>query len=145
MPSQIRLITALSSGGIPINPTYWLVFAFSLTILPTLHAEKIDNRNFAIDTCFPTPHEIQLAEGRTRAYWTKHASRFGAEPRFLAVEISKIFPAEVQDQELKRRLRILWVWTLAVLVVVSVVSIAVTLCLARLFRICTLERQLTPP
>src|SRR5215469_3813797 len=58
MPSQIRLITTLSSGGIPINPTYWLVFAFSITILPTLHAEKIDNRNFAIDTCFPTPHEF---------------------------------------------------------------------------------------
>ena len=84
-------------GGILMSPTYALLFAFSLTILPALHAEKIDNRNFAIDTCFPTPNEIQLAEGRTRAYWAKHASRFGAEPRFLAVETSKIFPGEVQD------------------------------------------------
>jgi hypothetical protein len=80
-----------------MSPTYALLFAFSLTILPALHAEKIDNRNFAIDTCFPTPNEIQLAEGRTRAYWAKHASRFGAEPRFLAVETSKVFPGEVQD------------------------------------------------
>ena len=75
----------------------FLGFAFLFLALPMLHAEKIDNRNFAIDTCFPTPNEIQLAEGRTRAYWAKHASRFGAEPRFLAVETSKIFPGEVQD------------------------------------------------
>ena len=80
-----------------MSPTYLLLFAFSLTILPALHAEKIDNRNFAIDTCFPNPNAIQLAEGRARAYWAKYASRFGAEPRFLAVETSKVFPGEVQD------------------------------------------------
>jgi hypothetical protein len=83
--------------AILMNPTYWLLFAFSLTILPALHAEKIDNRNFAIDTCFPTQNEIRLAEERARAYWAKHASCFGPEPRFLAVETSKIFPGEVQD------------------------------------------------
>ena len=78
-------------------PTYSLLFAFSLTILPALHAEKIDNRNFAIDTCFPNSNAIQLAEGRARAYWAKHATCFGPEPRFLAVETSKVFPSEVQD------------------------------------------------
>ena len=80
-----------------MSPTYSLLFAFSLSIIPALHAEKIDNRDFAIDTCFPTPNEIRLAEGRTRAYWAKHGPRFGAEPRFLAVETSKVFPGEVQD------------------------------------------------
>jgi hypothetical protein len=80
-----------------MNPTFYLLFAFSLTILPALRAEKSDNRNFAIDTCFPNPNAIQLAEGRARAYWAKHASRFGAEPRFLAVETSKVFPSEVQN------------------------------------------------
>ena len=80
-----------------MSPTYLLLFAFSLTILPALHAEKIDNRNFAIDTCFPNPNAIQLAEGRARAYWAKYASRFRAEPRYLAVETSKVFPSEVQD------------------------------------------------
>src|ERR1700730_9165410 len=77
--------------------TYLLLFAFFLAMLPALHAEKIDNRNFAIDTCFPTPNAIQLAEGRTRAYWAKHASCFGRDPSFLAVETSTIFPGEVQD------------------------------------------------
>jgi hypothetical protein len=84
-------------GAILMSPTYSLLFAFSLSIIPALHAEKIDNRDFAIDTCFPTPNEIRLAEGRTRAYWAKHGPRFGAEPRFLAVETSKVFPGEVQD------------------------------------------------
>jgi hypothetical protein len=77
--------------------TFSLLFACSLSIIPALYAEKIDNRDFAIDTCFPTPNEIQLAEGRTRAYWAKHGSHFGTEPRFLAVETSKIFPGEVQN------------------------------------------------
>jgi hypothetical protein len=46
--------------------TAWLVLAFLLTALPTLRSEKVDNRDFAIDTCYPTPNEIQLAEARAR-------------------------------------------------------------------------------
>lgn len=80
-----------------MNPTFYLLFAFSFTVLAIVRAERIDNRNFAIDTCFPNPNAIQLAEGRARAYWVKYASRFGAEPRFLAVETSKVFPSEVQN------------------------------------------------
>jgi hypothetical protein len=77
--------------------THSFLFVFFLVTLPTLQAERIDHRNFAIDTCFPSQNAIQLAEERTRAYWAKHASRYGAEPRFLAVETSKVFPSEVQD------------------------------------------------
>jgi len=80
-----------------MSRTYSLFFALFLTILQALHAERIDHRDFAIDTCYPNPNSILLAEGRTRAYWAKYASRFGAEPRFLAVETSKVFPSEVQD------------------------------------------------
>jgi hypothetical protein len=89
--------TTLSLGAILMRPTHSLLFAFSLAILPALHAEKIDNRNFAIDTCFPTQNEIQLAEGRAKSYCAKHASCLGAEPRFLAVDTSKLFPGEIQD------------------------------------------------
>jgi len=84
-------------GVIPMNPTFCLLFAFSFTVPAIVRAERIDNRNFAIDTCFPNPNAIRLAEGRARAYWAKHASRFGAEPRFLAVETSKVFPSQVQS------------------------------------------------
>ena len=75
----------------------FLFFAFLLTTLPPLRAEKIDNRNFAIDTYYPTPNEIRLAEQRARKYWEKHAARFGSNPVYLAVETSKIFPGEVQN------------------------------------------------
>ena len=74
-----------------------LLFALFLPALPAVDAEKIDNRDFAIDTCYPTQNEIGLAEARARRFWAKHSSRFGQEPRFLAVETSKIFPGEVQD------------------------------------------------
>ena len=65
--------------------------------LPASNAEKIDHRDFAIDTFYPTQNEIALAETRASRFWAKHSSRFGAEPRLLAVETSKIFPGEVQD------------------------------------------------
>ena len=50
-----------------------LVSAFLLTALATLRSEKVDNRDFAIDTYYPTPNEIQLAEARAGRFWTKHA------------------------------------------------------------------------
>jgi len=84
-------------GVIPMNPTFYLLFAFSFMVLATGCAERIDNRNFAIDTCFPNPNAIQLAEGRARAYWANQAARLGSNPVYLAVETSKIFPGEVQN------------------------------------------------
>jgi hypothetical protein len=80
-----------------MSRTSCLLLAFFLALLSTLHAEKIDRRNFAIDTCYPSPNAIRLAEARARAYWAKYAARFGTEPKFLAVETSKVFPGEVQD------------------------------------------------
>ena len=77
--------------------TACLILAFLLTTLPSLRSEKVDNRDFAIDTCYPTPNEIQLAEAQAGKFWAKHALRYGPEPRYLAVETSKIFPSEVQD------------------------------------------------
>ncbi len=74
----------------------FLFFAFLLATWQPLGAEKIDNRNFAIDTYYPTPNEIRLADQRARKYWEKHAAKFGSNPVYLAVETSKIFPSEVQ-------------------------------------------------
>ena len=73
-----------SRGRNNMNRICSLLFALFLPALPAVDAEKIDNRDFAIDTCFPTPNEIRLAEARERIFWAKHSSHFGAEPRFLA-------------------------------------------------------------
>jgi hypothetical protein len=79
-----------------VNRNGFAVFAFLLMSLPALHAEKIDNRNFAIDTYQPTPNEIRLAEERARKFWAKNEARYGSNPVYLAVETSKVFPSEVQ-------------------------------------------------
>ena len=60
--------------------------------------EKVDQRNFAIDTYYPKANEVYLAEQRAQKYWAKKAQRYGTEPVYLAVETSKIFESEiVQD------------------------------------------------
>lgn len=75
-----------------------IVIAFLLTALAILRAENIDNRDFAIDTYYPTPNEIQLSEHRAKRFWKRYALRFGPAPRYLAIETSKLFPADiVQD------------------------------------------------
>jgi hypothetical protein len=75
----------------------FLVFS-ALAVSP---GKKTDYPDFAIDTYYPTANEIHLAEERARSYWVRNAARFGAEPRFLAVETTKIFSSEIQDLGIK--------------------------------------------
>src|SRR5215472_16358273 len=83
------------------SPIFRFVFVGLLFVVgfgPRSSAEIIDQRNFAIDTYYPTPNEIRLAEQRARNYWAKNANRYGSNPVYLAVETSKIFESEiVQD------------------------------------------------
>jgi len=76
-----------------------LVFlvCFCATMFGCAGRDSVDHRNFAIDTCFPTENEMELAAGRARAYWAKHASNFGPEPSLLAVEATTVFPGDIQD------------------------------------------------
>jgi hypothetical protein len=67
-----------------------IFFAFLLTVSPAIGADKVDNRNFAIDTYSAKPNEIQLAERRAKRFWERKATRFGPEPRYLAVEVSSL-------------------------------------------------------
>ena len=76
--------------------TVFFVFALLVVSPPAVRAEKIDNRNFAIDTYYPAPNEVRLAEARARDYWTRNADRYGSNPAYLAVVTSKIFPSEVE-------------------------------------------------
>ena len=65
-----------------------------LILLGCAAGNTVDYRNFAIDTYFPTPNEIQRAEASARNYWARNGSRFGPEPRYLAVDTSKVSPYE---------------------------------------------------
>ena len=102
-PHDVKIAESVSTSGIVLTKRIRLMrcggvlfFALLLTALPGLRAEKIDNRNFSVDTYYPTPNEVQLAEQRARKYWAKHAGRFGNNPFYLAVQTSKIFPGDVQ-------------------------------------------------
>ena len=74
---------------------------FLLSALAVSPGQKEDYRDFAIDTYYPTANEIHLAEERARSYWVRNAARFGAQPRFLAVETTTIFSSEIQDLGVK--------------------------------------------
>jgi hypothetical protein len=79
-----------------------IVSAFFLfSALAVSPSQKMDYRDFAIDTYYPTANEIHLAEERARSYWARNAARFGAEPGFLAVETAKVFSSEIQDLGVK--------------------------------------------
>jgi hypothetical protein len=73
-----------------------ILFFALVSALSAFGAEKIDNRNFAIDICYPNPNEMRLAQERASKYWAKHSARFGSNPVYLAIKTSKIFPGEVQ-------------------------------------------------
>ena len=59
-----------------------VIYLCSIT-LGCVAKNSVDYRNFAIDTCFPTPNEISLAEARARTYWNRNAYRFGYETPVL--------------------------------------------------------------
>jgi hypothetical protein len=65
-----------------------------LIVLGCAASNSVDYRNFAIDTYFPTANEVQRAEANARNYWARNGSHFGPEPRYLAVDTSKVSPYE---------------------------------------------------
>ena len=76
----------------------FLLIAFFVIGISGRSNEVIDYRDFAIDTYYPKPNEIRLAEERARKFWAKNAGRYGSNPVYLAVETSKLFESEiVQD------------------------------------------------
>ena len=79
----------------PIFRFVFVVLLFVVGFGPRSSAEMIDQRNFAIDTYYPTPDEIRLAEQRARNYWAKNVNRYGSNPVYLAVETSTIFESEI--------------------------------------------------
>jgi len=78
-----------------MSKSFFLVCSIVLTQLPRVFAADSDYRNFAIETYFPKPHEIQLAETRARNFWEKNRSHLRDKTRFLAVKTTSVMPAEI--------------------------------------------------
>jgi hypothetical protein len=61
------------------------------------NSEKIDNRDYAFDTYYPTPNEIQLAQQRAQRYWVKNSQRLEKPPKYLAVYVTNIVQGDVNQ------------------------------------------------
>jgi hypothetical protein len=80
---------------------YLVLFSGFLALLSACSvsdSSKADNRNYAIDTYYPAPNEIRLAERRARDYWQKNAGVVGPEPRYLVVAASSMLAAELNAE-----------------------------------------------
>ena len=83
-----------------MNRTFLLLFILSALVsgCGTFDSTLADKRDFAVDTFYLTSNEVRLAERHARQYWQKNVSRFGAEPRYLAVTASSILSAELNPE-----------------------------------------------
>ena len=67
------------------------------------NVSQVENRDFAFDTYYPTPNEVQLAQQRAQRYWQKNAQRFGNSTPYLAVYAANIVQADI-NQDLYSKL-----------------------------------------
>jgi hypothetical protein len=86
------------SGPLASEQAKWLIFLFSGLLLAfsgCTFSNRVDNRNFAIDSYSPTPNEIQLAQQRAERYWQKNSQRFKSPTRYLAVATASVLQGDV--------------------------------------------------
>ena len=50
-----------------------LFLCLCLPIFGFTIADRVDNRNFALDTYYPTPNEMRLGEQRGQRYWQNNS------------------------------------------------------------------------
>jgi hypothetical protein len=74
-----------------------------LSLLGCADSERVENRDYAFDTYYPTPNEIQLAQQRAQRYWQKNAGRFTTPTKYLAVYTTSVVQGDV-NQDLYSKL-----------------------------------------
>jgi hypothetical protein len=74
-----------------------LFICLGLSLIGCANSERVDNRDYAFDTYYPTPNEIQLAQQRAQRYWQKNSQRFTSPTRYLAVEVTSVVQGDVNQ------------------------------------------------
>ena len=72
-----------------------LSLCLCLPIFRCTVSDRVDNRNFAFDTYYPTANEIRLAEQRGQRYWQNNSQRFPNSTRYLAVYTTSVLQADI--------------------------------------------------
>jgi hypothetical protein len=96
-----RCIQVVHCNVVRMEPTmnrFYSLLLFFLSVLVSGCSTQVGQRDFAVDTYYPSANEMHLAERYARQYWQKNVSRFGAEPRYLAVTASSILAAELNPE-----------------------------------------------
>jgi hypothetical protein len=86
-----------------MNPSKVLFMCLWLPLLGCANSDRVENRNYAFDTYYPTPNEIQLAQKRAQRYWQKNSRRFKNPTQYLAVNTTSVVEGDV-NQDLYSKL-----------------------------------------
>ena len=74
-----------------------LLMYLCLLLAGCANSEKVDNRDYAFDTYYPTPNEIQLAQKRAQQYWAKNSQRLKNPTKYLAVYVTSVVQGDVNQ------------------------------------------------
>lgn len=74
-----------------------LILCLCAALFGCSHFDTVDNRDHAIDTYYPNPNEIRLAQNRVSRYWQNNSRRLPSAPRYLAVSATRVLSYEIQD------------------------------------------------
>ena len=83
------------SAYLALKPLNILLLCLCLPIFGCAVSDRVDNRNFAFDTYYPTQNEIRLAEQRGQRYWQNNSQRFPNSTRYLAVYATNVLQSEI--------------------------------------------------
>jgi hypothetical protein len=74
-----------------------LFMCLCLALLGCANSESVENRDYAFDTYYPTPNEIQLAQQRAQRYWQKNSQRYKNTTPYLAVYATSVVQGDVNQ------------------------------------------------
>jgi hypothetical protein len=74
-----------------------LLMCLCLLLAGCANSEKAQNRDYAFDTYYPTPNEIQLAQQRAQRYLAKNSQRLKKPTRYLAVYATSVVQGDVNQ------------------------------------------------
>jgi hypothetical protein len=86
-----------------VKPLKILSVGLYVSLFGCANSDRVDNRNYAFDTYYPTANEIQLAQKRAQRYWQKNSHRFQGATKYLAVDATSIVQGDV-NQDLYAKL-----------------------------------------
>jgi hypothetical protein len=83
--------------GYFVKPLKILWLCLCLPLFGCANSERVENRDYAFDTYYPTPNEIQLAQQRAQRYWEKNSQRFKSSTKYLAVYATDVVQGDVNQ------------------------------------------------